>query len=91
MLLSIKTTKPVIKITPTRMNKTKIIVNEPVLTNSKVPPIALGKPATIPAKIINDIPFPIPLSVICSPNHIKNIVPATKVETVVILNKIPGS
>ena len=53
-------------------------------------PRALGISATIPAKIINEIPFPIPLCVICSPNHIKNIVPATIVETVVILKNRPG-
>ena len=45
---------------------------------------------TIPEKIINEIPFPIPLCVICSPNHIKKIVPATIVVTVDILKNIPG-
>ena len=33
----------------------------PVLPNSNVVTKALGISATIPAKIINDIPFPIPL------------------------------
>ncbi|MNP17709.1 hypothetical protein D3C76_1101480 [compost metagenome] len=32
--------------------------------------------ATIPAKIRIEIPFPIPFSVICSPNHIRKAVPA---------------
>ena len=41
-------------------------------------------------KIINDIPLPIPLWVICSPNHIRNIVPATIVVTVVILKNASG-
>ena len=41
-------------------------------------------------KIIKEIPFPIPLCVICSPNHIKKTVPATIVVTVVILKNIPG-
>ena len=31
-----------------------------------------------PEKIINDIPFPIPLAVICSPNHINKTVPVSK-------------
>ena len=39
----------------------------PVLPNSKVEASALGISATIPAKIINEIPFPIPREVICSP------------------------
>ena len=63
----------------------------PVLPNSKVVAKALGISATIPEKIIKDIPFPIPLWVICSPNHIKKTVPATKVMTVVSLKKPPGS
>ena len=42
---------------------------------------AAGKRATIPIIINIEIPFPIPLSVIFSPNHIQNIVPATKIIT----------
>ena len=42
------------------------------------------------AKIIKDIPFPIPICVICSPSHIKNKVPATIVVTVEILKNKPG-
>ena len=44
----------------------------------------------MPAKIIRDIPLPIPLWVICSPSHIKKIVPATIVVTVDTLKKTPG-
>ena len=62
----------------------------PVLPSSNVVTNALGISATIPAKIIKEIPFPIPLWVICSPNHIKKIVPATIVVTVEILKKAPG-
>ena len=74
------------------MNITIIIKVEiaPVLPNSKVVTRALGISATIPEKIIKEIPLPIPLWVICSPNHIKKIVPATIVVTVEILKKIPG-
>ena len=76
-------------------NRTKIPIiitvdTAPVLPSSKVVTNALGISATIPAKIIKEIPLPIPLWVICSPNHIKNIVPATIVETVVILKNNPG-
>ena len=46
--------------------------------------IAFGiEDAVIPAKIIKDTPLPIPLSVISSPIHIKNTVPA--VTTAIIL------
>ena len=77
------------------INKTNIAIiiiveTAPVLPNSNVVTKALGISATIPAKIIRDIPFPIPLWVICSPNHIKNKVPATIVDTVEILKNTPG-
>ena len=60
------------------------------IPSSKVDTRALGISATIPEKIINEIPLPIPLWVICSPSHIKNTVPATIVVTVEILKKNPG-
>ena len=59
--------------------------NAPVLPNSKVDANALGISATIPENIIKDIPLPIPLDVICSPNHIKKVVPATNDMVVIIL------
>ena len=63
----------------------------PVLPNSNVEAKALGISATIPEKIINEIPLPTPLKVICSPNHIKKVVPATSEIVVIILNDRPGS
>ena len=65
--------------------------NAPVRPNSKVEANALGISATIPEKIISDIPLPTPLSVICSPSHIKKVVPATKEIVVIILKYKPGS
>ena len=65
--------------------------NAPVLPNSKVEAKALGISATIPEKIINEMPFPTPLNVICSPSHIKKVVPATRDIVVVNLNERPGS
>ena len=44
------------------------------------PKIAPGNLETIPIIINNDIPLPIPLSVILSPIHIQNMVPATKIK-----------
>ena len=40
--------------------------------------------------MINEIPLPIPCSVICSPSHIINITPVTIVTTLVNINKKPG-
>ena len=63
---------------------------EPVRTNSSKLPIAVGKPETIPPKIMMEMPLPSPRSVICSPSHIRNIVPVTKVTTVLSSNIKPG-
>src|SRR5690606_17816165 len=41
---------------------------------------AVGKLAIIPIIISNEIPFPIPLSVIFSPNHIAKTVPVVKIK-----------
>ena len=43
--------------------------------------IDAGKRDTIPIMINIEIPLPIPLSVIFSPNHIHNIVPPIKIAT----------
>ncbi len=50
-----------------------------------------GMRSTIPAKMINEIPLPIPRSVICSPSHITNSVPVVRVSTVVRKNMGDGS
>jgi hypothetical protein len=62
----------------------------PSRTNVKVVETAEGKPATIPAKIINDMPLPIPRSVICSPSHIIKAVPEVSVMTVIRRKYQPG-
>ena len=36
---------------------------------------APGRPATMPARMIMEMPLPMPRSVICSPSHIRNRVP----------------
>ncbi len=62
----------------------------PFRTSSAVPAIAEGKPATIPARMIMEMPLPMPRSVICSPSHIRNTVPVTSVMQAVIRNAVPG-
>ena len=44
-----------------------------------------GNLAIMPMNIIKDIPLPIPLSVILSPNHIMNMVPEVKVRMVIAI------
>ena len=53
--------------------------------------MALGKPAAIPEKMMMEMPLPRPRSVICSPSHIKNMVPAVKDTMAVTRKTKPGS
>jgi len=53
----------------------KSVDNAPVLPSSNVVLSATGNCATIPVKIISEIPFPIPLWVICSPSQTRKMVP----------------
>ena len=69
----------------------EMMLIEPVRTSSNNPPTAFGNPAAIPPKMMIEIPLPRPRSVICSPSHIRNIVPVTSVTTVVRRNSMPGS
>ena len=50
---------------------------------------AWGKRAIIPMRMINEIPLPIPLSVIRSPNHRTNILPPVRIATATIWNQRP--
>ena len=70
-----------------RAMKKAVISTAPIIL--KTFPTATGKFATIPEKIMREIPLPIPLSVICSPSHIKNEVPAANVITVISLKPQP--
>ena len=63
----------------------------PVRPSSSVPANADGTSATMPEKMISEIPLPTPRLVICSPSHIKNVVPATREIVVIILNEIPDT
>ena len=46
--------------------------------------IIAGPRETIPVKMISEIPLPIPFSVISSPSHIKNAVPAVSVAVTIM-------
>ena len=75
-----------------KTNSIKTNINPPLFsltreTNSCVKD--KGKLAIIPTIIKREIPFPIPLSVIFSPNHMANIVPVTKMMIDEIINKGP--
>jgi hypothetical protein len=69
----------IIATTPKQIAITAIGDITPFLDNSNIPITALGRPETIPIKIIKEVPLPIPRDEICSPSHIRSIVPTTKV------------
>ena len=74
----------------TRSNRPTKSPISPVRIRVNVRTSPLGNRATIPAKMIRDMPFPIPLSVICSPSHMRNAVPEVNVSTVMSRNDHPG-
>ena len=55
-----------------------------------MPAIADGNCATIPDKMMSEMPLPMPRDVICSPSHIRNMVPPASVMVVDIRKKMPG-
>ena len=85
-----KTTKAItaniipISITSLRIPLTPSLIKAISLT------ITFGTRETIPTIIINEIPFPIPRSVILSPSHINNIVPVIKLTVPVKIKPKPG-
>jgi len=72
-------TTPIMKISRIAM---VMMLRLPVFTSVMVLTMAPGRPTTIPAKMINEIPLPIPRSVICSPSHMTKAVPVVRVSTV---------
>ena len=50
-----------------------------------------GSSATMPEKMISEMPLPMPREVICSPSHIRNMVPPVSVITVEMRKNSPGS
>ena len=46
--------------------------------------------ATMPAKMMSEMPLPMPRSVICSPSHMTKVVPAVSVSTVMSSKRQPG-
>jgi preprotein translocase subunit SecY len=53
--------------------------------------IPSGMSATMPAKMMSEMPLPMPRSVICSPSHIRNAVPVVRERTVSSRKLQPGS
>ena len=63
----------------------------PVRPSSSRLASAWGRLATMPAKMMRLVPLPTPRAVICSPSHIRNMVPPTRVTTQETRKNRPGS
>ena len=73
-----------------RMPNSQAVESAPVRLSSRVWTIVAGRLATMPAKMISEMPLPTPREVICSPSHIRNMVPPTSVMTVEMRKNQPG-
>ena len=81
-------------ITPTAITTKARMKNgdsAPVRPSSSRLASAVGSPATMPEKMIRLVPLPTPRAVICSPSHIRNMVPPTSVMTQEKRKNQPGS
>ena len=67
------------------------VESAPWRPSSSVPAIADGNCATMPDMMISEVPLPMPRWVICSPSHIRNMVPPVSVITVEMRKNRPGS
>ena len=63
---------------------------EPVRLPSSSWPTPCGRRATMPAMMISETPLPMPRLVICSPIHIRNKVPPTRLTVPANSNRRPG-
>ena len=67
-----------------------MIESSPAGCSSSVSATARGRPTTMPAKMISEMPLPMPRSVICSPSHMTKAEPVVRVSTVSRRNPQPG-
>ena len=88
---SMNTMNAMVAIATTTTARMKTVEIAPWRPSSSVWPIAAGKAAMMPAKMIRDEPLPRPREVICSPSHIRNIVPPISVMTQLTRKNRPGS
>ena len=73
-----KTMKPTSTTAKTAKANSSSGLVAPVRADSKACPMICGKRATMPAKMISEMPLPTPRLVICSPIHIRRMVPPVK-------------
>ncbi len=88
---SMKTMKVITATTMTMTARIRPVDKAPWRPSSSVPAIASGRRATMPARMISEMPLPMPREVICSPSHIRNMVPPVSVTTVEMRKNQPGS
>ena len=85
------TTKAIVATTMTRMPTMSAGLIAPERPEARNCASAAGTWAMIPVKMIRLMPLPMPRLVICSPSHIRNMVPPTRVITQEMRKNQPGS
>ena len=75
----------------TAISRMNAVDSAPSRLSWSAPTSAPGSSATMPAMMISEMPLPMPRDVICSPSHIRNMVPPVSVMTVEIRKNQPGS
>ena len=88
--VSMNTMTPTTATMKTARKITARIPISPVDTSRKVLITPSGPRQTMPAKMMSEMPLPIPRSVICSPSHMMKAVPAVSVMTVMRRKPQPG-
>ena len=91
-----RSTKTIAATTPIMKTSRKIAVKRLIDAAARICSIefktAVGKSATMPAKMISEMPLPMPRSVICSPSHMTNAVPVVSVRIAMRTNpSLPAS
>ena len=69
----------------------KPVDSAPCRPSSSMLASADGSSATMPERMISEMPLPMPREVICSPSHIRNMVPPVSVIAVERRKNSPGS
>src|SRR4029453_3033346 len=87
---SMNTITPTTTTHMTKRRKMEVVHSAPWRPRSRVPTTAWGNCATMPAKMMSEMPLPTPRAVICSPSHIRNTVPPTRVMAGVVRKHPPG-
>ena len=88
---SMNTMKAITATAMTMTTRIRPVDSAPWRPSSSMPAMAEGNSATMPDMMMSEMPLPMPRAVICSPSHIRNMVPPVSVIAVEMRKNMPGS